>query len=248
MPPLNTPTFVQFLANLTMAPGLFGEAAIDFPYWTLTYELVFYAYIGLALRFGMLPAIEWFGLLWVAIGYLFLATLDSQHHHRTAILLLAYYSNFFLIGMCLYRLYAGNGRPITFLALLVAIAATAYGGGEQSFWAPGYLYVSITAAFAALVWFATSPYGRWLIWRPLVFVGRISYPLYLVHCVLGFAIIRLGVEHGWTTLNGVIAASLASLLVATLVHYFVELPGERWSRSLLQRRQAVSSAIADAAE
>jgi peptidoglycan/LPS O-acetylase OafA/YrhL len=248
MPPLNAPTLRQFLANLTMAPGLFGEPGVDLPYWTLTYELVFYAYIALALRVGALPAIEWFGLLWMALGYLFLVTQDVQHHHRSAVLLLAYYSNFFLIGMCLFRIYAGAARPITYGALVVAIAATAYGGGEQAFWASGHLYLPLTAAFAALVWLAASRYGKWLIWRPLVFMGRISYPLYLVHCALGFTIIRFGVQHGWTTLDGVIAAVLASLLAATLMHYFVEVPGERWSRAVLARRRPTAAALPDAAE
>src|SRR5262245_30053823 len=49
MPPsLNTPSARQFLANLTMAPSLLGEIDIDVPYWTLTYELVFYVLMALA--------------------------------------------------------------------------------------------------------------------------------------------------------------------------------------------------------
>src|SRR5260370_24825874 len=57
MPPLDTPTLRQFLANLTMAPSLFGEADIDPPYWTLTYGLVLYAFMALILRFGPLLSI-----------------------------------------------------------------------------------------------------------------------------------------------------------------------------------------------
>ncbi len=247
MPPLNTPTLPQVVANLTMAPSLFGEPGVDLPYWTLTYELVFYGYIALALRLGALRSIEGFGLVLMAFGYLFLATVDVSHHHRSAIVLLAGYSAFFLIGMCLYRLRSGAARPITYVALAAAIAATAYGGGEQAFWAPGYVYLPLAAAFAALVWFAASRHGKWLTWQPLLFVGRISYPLYLVHCVLGFTIIRLGVEHGWTTLQGVVVAGVASLLAATLLHYLVEMPGQRWARARLQKRQPVA-ALSDAGE
>jgi peptidoglycan/LPS O-acetylase OafA/YrhL len=247
MPPLNAPTLAQVLANLTMAPSLFGQPGIDLPYWTLTYELVFYTYVALALRMGALRSIEWFGLLCMAAGYLFLLTQDVQQHHRSAILLLAYYSNFFLIGMCLYRIHARAARPITYVALAVAIVATAYGGGEQTFWTPGYLYLPLAAAFAGLVWFAVSGYGRWLTWRPLVFMGRISYPLYLVHCVLGFAVIRFGVEHGWTTLEGVVAAGLVSLFAATLMHYLVEVPGQRLSRAYFHKRR-LPRAVPGAAE
>ena len=36
---------------------------------------------------------------------------------------------------------------------------------------------------------------------------------------------------------GVIAAGSISLIAATLMHYFIELPGGRWVRAMLARRQ-----------
>jgi peptidoglycan/LPS O-acetylase OafA/YrhL len=65
---------------------------------------------------------------------------------------------------------------------------------------------------------------------PLVFLGRISYPLYLVHVALGYQVIRLGVAWEWSTAAGVVAAGVVSLVAATLLHYLVERPGQRWSR------------------
>src|SRR5260370_13393885 len=97
MPPMDTPTFPQFLANLTMAPSLFGQKVVDLPYWTLTYELVFYAFMALVLRFGLLGSIEWLGLAALAVACAFPALVDVELHHRTEIVLMAYYSNFFLI-------------------------------------------------------------------------------------------------------------------------------------------------------
>lgn len=234
-PMLDTPTLPQFLANLTMAPSLFGQTAMDMPYWTLTYELVFYVGMAVILALGMLRWTEWFGLLAVAASCLFIATLDVRLHHRSSILLLVYYSNFFLIGICLYRAHARMARPVTWAALVVAIAVTALGGGEKSFETPGRVYLPLTIVFTALVWFAIGRHGRWLAWRPLVFLGHISYPLYLVHVVLGFAVIRWGVARGWSTIEGVVAAGLVSLIAATLLHYFIELPGGRRVRAALSR-------------
>ncbi|MBI2736595.1 MAG: acyltransferase [Rhodospirillales bacterium] len=237
VPLLDTPTVPQFLANLTMAPNLLGQTGMDMPYWTLTYELVFYVGMGLLLAIGMLRWTEWFGLLAVAVSCLFIATLDVRLHHRSSILLLVYYSNFFLIGICLYRIHAQTARPITWLALVVAVAVTALGGGEKSFDTPGRVYLPLAIAFTALVWFAISRHGRWLVWRPLVFLGQISYPLYLVHVALGFLIIRWAAARGWGTLEGVVAAGVVSLIAATLMHYCIELPGGRWLRTALSRRQ-----------
>jgi peptidoglycan/LPS O-acetylase OafA/YrhL len=235
MPPLlDTPSPRQFLANLTMAPSLLGELDVDLPYWTLTYELVFYVSMALALRFRLLRSIEWLGLIGVALGYLFWAVADVQLHHRSSILLLVQYSNFFLIGICLYRLQARRAQPITYIALAVSILVTGLGGGERAFYAPGSVYLPLTLAFTALVWLAAR-HGVWLASAPMVFLGRISYPLYLVHVVLGFQVIRIGIEQGWSTLTGVIAAGAVCIGVAAVMHYVVEVPGQRWAHSLLKR-------------
>lgn len=229
MPPLDTPTIGRFLANVTMAPLLFGERVVDLPYWTLSYEMVFYLSMGLLLALGRLRQLEWIAIAWIAAGLAFTSVADVDHHRRTSILLLAYYSNFFVIGMCLYLVHAGRARPLTWIALVLAILTSARGGGEQAFHASSGLYLSLTAAFALLVWLATTALGQWAAVPPLVFLGRISYPLYLVHVVLGFQVIRFGVEHGWSTAEGVVAAVAVSLVAATLLHYLVEVPGQRWS-------------------
>ena len=121
MPPLDTPTVGRFFANVTMAPLLFDQRVIDLPYWTLSYEMVFYISMAVLLALGLLRQIEWIALAWIAAGVLFTTLVDVEHHHRTSILLLAYYSNFFVIGMCLYLIHVGRARPVTWLALVLAI-------------------------------------------------------------------------------------------------------------------------------
>jgi peptidoglycan/LPS O-acetylase OafA/YrhL len=220
----------RFFANLTMAPLLLGERVIDLPYWTLTYELIFSAGMALVMVLGRLWSIEWIGLAWMAVGVLFPMLADPALHRRTTIVLMAYHSNFFVIGMCLYLIHVGRARAVTWFTLAAAIAMSARGGGEQAFYASGLLYLSITVAFALLVWLATAAPGRRMALPPLVFLGQISYPLYLVHVVLGFQLIRFGVERGWSTAEGIAAAMAVSLAVATLLHYLIELPLERRSR------------------
>jgi peptidoglycan/LPS O-acetylase OafA/YrhL len=241
MPPLDTPTLARFLANVTMVPLLFGERVVDLPYWTLTYETIFYVSMAAVLALGRLRSVEWIGLAWMAAGVLFTTLVDAERHHRMTIVLLACYSNFFVIGMCLYLIHVGRAQPVTWFALAAAVLVSARGGGEQAFYTSGILYLSLTAAFTLLVWLATTAFGRWIALPPLVFLGRISYPLYLVHVVLGFEVIRLGVERGWSTVEGVIAAAAVSLAAATLLHYLIELPGERWSRAALKGPATIQS-------
>src|SRR4051812_204197 len=71
MPPLETPTVRRFLANLTMMPLLLGERVVDLPYWTLTYEFVFYGGMAVVLATRRLQSIEWIALAWMAVAVLF---------------------------------------------------------------------------------------------------------------------------------------------------------------------------------
>lgn len=237
MPPLQAPTVRQFLANLTMAAELLGESNVDMPYWTLTYELVFYVLMAGALAFGRLRSLEWLGLLAIAVGLAFLALVDVKLHRRTSMVLLVGYSNFFLIGICLYRIHTHTVRPITWIALAIAIAVTALGGGERAFYASGALYLTLAMIFAAMVWFMTGPRGNRLAWPPLVYLGRISYPLYLVHVGLGYPLIRFLTDSGWSTLASTAAAGIMAIAVASVLHYLVEQPTERWLRVRLGRRR-----------
>jgi peptidoglycan/LPS O-acetylase OafA/YrhL len=141
MPPLDTPTVGRVLANVTMVPLLFGERVVDLPYWTLTYETVFYVCIAAVLALGCLRSIEWIGLGWIAVGVLFTTLVDAEQHRRMGIMLLAYYSNFFVIGMCLYLIHVGRAQPVTWFALVAAVLVSVRGGGEQAFYASGALYL-----------------------------------------------------------------------------------------------------------
>ncbi|HJQ37771.1 MAG TPA: acyltransferase [Thermoanaerobaculia bacterium] len=101
----------------------------------------------------------------------------------------------------------------------------------------------INTAFAALsVWLvgraATGfggPFGRWLQSPPMVYVGRISYGLYLYHLFipegLGKAAAFYGVEFSLSPIERLLVAALAFAIAAASWH-FVELPLQRWRRSM----------------
>lgn len=75
---------------------------------------------------------------------------------------------------------------------------------------------------------------RWLNWRPLQWVGRRSYSLYLLHLIVGDRLVRwVLAAHGRTPLTFLAACALglgASLAAAWLLHRCVEEPSTRWAR------------------
>lgn len=226
MPPLIAPTVEMILANATMAPSLFNHTGIDMPYWTLTYELVFYVGIAALFSLRLLKRIELVCLAWLAFDVLLLAT-ETQLFRRLEIVLLIRYANFFIIGICLYRICAGRATPLTYVLLPASIAVTLFGGGETAFYTPGLQYFTVTLGLAALVWIAARWNPAWMNLPPLLYLGRISYSLYLIHNALGYEIMSILQEAGAPPMAGVAVASAAALACATLLHVFFEVPGQR---------------------
>ncbi len=88
---------------------------------------------------------------------------------------------------------------------------------------PGWQAVVPVAATAAIIWFGSGSWvsRRVLSWRPVVYVGLISYPLYLWHWVL-LAFIRI--QDSQPPGVVLIAALGASVVLAAATYHFVERP------------------------
>ena len=78
--------------------------------------------------------------------------------------------------------------------------------------------------------------GDWLTWRPLQYLGRVSYSLYLTHYLTSWIIVSLGCY--WTRDNAtaavcwMTASIFVSIAVAGLVYRYVETPSLRLVKRL----------------
>ena len=72
------------------------------------------------------------------------------------------------------------------------------------------------------------------------FLADISYPLYVAHPVLGYALLSVLAANGMPTGGAVLIATAAAILVAWLLHRAIEKPthrlGRRWARRLSEPR------------
>jgi peptidoglycan/LPS O-acetylase OafA/YrhL len=218
----------QLLANLTMAQQWFGGTNVDGVYWTLTVELASYALMLAAYRLRCLDRIEAMGGI-VVIAVFALIVVDQANgfalRHYPAPRMLLGSVHLFFAGILLYRLPRHHSpRAVGLLAFCVMV---------EAFFNPAtVLLVVASGAAIGLAAFRGIPLLRW---RPLLFLGSISYPLYLLHNNIGFTIIRglyaLGIEHPLLILGVPIAAAI---VLATAVHYAVEEPAQRWMRDRLR--------------
>ena len=242
LPQLPCPTALKLAANLTMAPELLGHEPMDWSYWTLGYEFVFYAMIGtLFVRRGM-RHIDWYCLAWMAASAV--TQLAMAHiPQRVGEVLLIGYGQFFIIGIALYRFHVGQATRLTALALMVAIGLSGFGASWRAP-TPGWLYCAVTLILTGLAWLAITDRIPRLIRTPFAWVATISFPLFLIHQFVGYQIIAALRAAGHPHWASAAIATLCSVAMAVLIYRFVELPARPWIRRILAPRKKIEMAPA----
>lgn len=226
------------LGNLVMIHGLFRIPHVDGVYWTLEVELLFYCGMFLLYRFGRLHLIHhaMLGLLALRLTYFVMERAFGIDLPWTiSRLLILYYIPWFSLGIsiCLATNRRGPGtcrRP----ALTAACAVLTLLIVDSLFVA------ALAVALGTSVFLAATGHASLLRHRTLVWLGSISYPLYLLHENIGWSLqlrlIRLGIPTDTT----VMVAIAASLAMATALARWVEQPAMRWIRSVYRHRLAIA--------
>jgi peptidoglycan/LPS O-acetylase OafA/YrhL len=220
--------------NLTMLQGFVYVPAVDGAYWSLTVELAFYGCMWALWRGGLLARIEAVLIPWIALRLVW--WLAPSAPWMVGNLLLVNYIAFFAIGIAAYRVRQGARRWIDQLPLLATgLAVTASVEGIEV----GAVYLGTLAIFAALIAGRTG----FLNAPVLVWLGALSYPLYLVHQNLGYAVITALETVGLPAWTATVLAILAALGAAQLVHDLVETPSLRMLRGMWKgRRERLAAA------
>lgn len=134
-------------------------------------------------------------------------------------------------------LWIGRGLPVPerllrrrwlVLAWLVLLAVVLYPANDKSRLSFGLPLVEAAVLFT-LLWLHCRPQGllgRTLAWRPLVYVGQLSYGLYLLHYP---AMEYLKLQQSWWVV--LLAGTGAAFVLAVFSHHLIERPIRRWRKS-----------------
>jgi peptidoglycan/LPS O-acetylase OafA/YrhL len=241
-------SWAETLANLTMAPDLFGAELSQVVYWTLLVELKFYVLVGLLLAFGPITRSRALGLAlgWPAAGIV----LRALGYPELAEHFVVRHAVYFGIGMVLFLLWqdardrrAGHApdrraatATLASLGALLALATTrvaesAHAASSlQGVDVDPWVSLGVFGACVAAIWASTRPWAGLRhagAARAAVTAGALTYPLYLVHTQFGWAVTQWLTRAGVGTAVTLAAATAASLGLAVAIHRAVERPAHR---------------------
>ena len=225
-------------ANFTMMQGFVGLPSVDGVYWTLSVELAFYLAMAALWQLRLLGRIETVLLAWLALRWIWTfapVVVGVEPSWLLGALLVQEHIPFFALGIAAFRLKSRpNARP-AWLVVAAALATVAACDGGA--------HLVVAALSAAALLLVALRGARLLRAAPLVWLGAISYSLYLLHQFIGYALL-LSLDAAGVNATVAVLLTLGTVLaLAAAVTFRVERPALRAIRDRY-RRPARTPAVA----
>lgn len=229
-------TVGEFLRHMTLV-GNFDIHAADPPIWSLVHEmrisLIFPVLIFTIVRFGWLPNLLLWGFVSTSSTVLMAVTPYGQSMRYVIMFvvgaLLAKHRHA-VIGWMARR--SGIFRAGVFVVAACAITFKWWTPfGMQFQWVRDTWCPLIGAALCIVLSLSSPAARRVLRTRVAVFLGRVSYSLYLYHAIVLFVLTKLLIDQLPYLVIAAIAVPIA-VGAATVSYRYVEVPSIRWGRSL----------------
>ncbi len=226
--PIFQRTLPEALIGLSMFQALVpGIRSIDGAYWSLLPELMFYILmlIPIILHRKDWKFIRSMGIIWMLLCIIFsYIPLTLTTWYIKSIVNLEYGMLFFA-GMVFYQI--ANNKNDKSNYLLLALTYIAYFIQHRN----NYIECGITLAFYGIFLLFIYDKLQWIINKPLMFIGTISYPLYLIHQFWGYIIIRYLKMWGLQSIFGLFIPLIISISLAWLITSYIEKPCNEWIRT-----------------
>jgi peptidoglycan/LPS O-acetylase OafA/YrhL len=251
----------EALLNLTMIQGFWKIPNVDGVYWTLQAELCFYGMMFLIYQCKLLKYIDRVATAWLVFsliisiktylarwGYLSL-NLDNPHQLYSQVvmmggsdLFLEYsqgirkfilvflntkFAHLFIIGMMLYREKIEGFSFYRWGLIISCILAQKVAYSWEHSWET----TIAIAIFTVVLFLATRNYLKFITIKPLVFLGMISYSLYLIHQNVGYAIIRELYKFDVHPYLSIAIAACISITLAITMTFAIEQPALHFLRT-----------------
>jgi peptidoglycan/LPS O-acetylase OafA/YrhL len=236
--PQLTTNLGQWFANLFIVAPAFKSSFMDGAYWSIVYEITFYAWVFLLLLTGWFRRkIEIIVLLWLSLSLFNELVLGSGALRR---IFLTDESGFFAAGLLLYEMFKGRRDAVVHFLFAFAVACAVVEATIGLEWMRhhfGIAFDDLIVAGLCLGAIAAVAVGARIRRLPLhsgfiLAVGGLTYPLYLLHQHIGY--IALNRLERFASPALLVAALTFALLVGSwLLWHYLERPAQRLAKGSL---------------
>lgn len=224
------------LFNIVAHFGIVTRGPLDVPRidgisWTLEIEVYFYLILCLLSPFVLNFGFKRYLIALTIVASLAVTTFKMQESYLVGVQVasglmllvgMAYYS---LINKKITELQFGILQMIVFALIPILWLAVAQRAEYTYLWMSGYLLAIVVFHVCFLL------REKFTQNRIFEHFADISYPLYVVHALFGYAIMYVFIGNGYGSITAILAASLASYAMAVAIHLTIEKPLLRWSKS-----------------
>ena len=214
--PGSNPTLRQAIINMSMLQSWLGIERIDGVYWTLSTELLFYFIMFLLFITRQIKNIEIFGFIGLLIIFCSMRLSHFSMPQWVQAARLQTYGHLFFAGILFYKLKTKGNAWHRYLGLALCLLVQHMlhvAGGEE-----------IVFLFFVVFYFFVSEKLAWIVNGPMVYLGTISYSLYLIHQNIGYVIINHLYESHANAILRFIVPTCCALLLATAITNGIEKP------------------------
>lgn len=234
-------SIVQYLGNMTMFQFYLKIPNLDGPYWTMIIEMLFYIIMVILFQFKLLKYLNSIGVaLTIIIVLITHFQIDNIWVNNLfyGVPVLQFWPLFFA-GILFYKLIKKNINQtkcygMIMLCLISQIMLFDYSGNSSSFidlWEYAFMLFFYFSLFTLFV----NGRLKFIINKPSLFLGKISFALYLTHQMISLGIIIpfLTKKLNFNFWLSSAIALFCSIVLATFITYFIEVPYSRKMRNKL---------------
>lgn len=216
------------IVNLSMIQRFMSIPDVDGVYWTLQVELIFYLIMVLLYQLRLLRHIETMAIAWLLINLVRIQSDWLPIPASISPFFLTDYAHFFIIGIALYQIWNKGGSTVRYGLIAAGLLVHSMNSHAES--------IIACMGFALGLFFAIHGYLRFINLKPLIFLGTISYSLYLIHQNIGYIVIRTLSQ---VSLNAHLSITVAlgiSIGLASLMALAIERPAMGYLRTLYRTK------------
>ncbi|OGX84178.1 acyltransferase family protein [Hymenobacter glacialis] len=237
----------QYLANMTMFQHYLGVENLDHPYWTMIVEMVFYLSMLIIYRTGQIKNIEWIGGILSAVCFLISTVGRSFFYEAYEVVNFVYpllnHFPLFFAGIVFYLIKYDRPSVARYVMIGGCFVCSLFvfdnlGRGAYLTYSE---HVATLVVYFSLMLLYINNKLSWVSNKVFVYLGTISYALYLIHQNISVFYLRplmarvLPGKTGFWLGNIVILVTVIGL--ASAVTYWIEKPAMKLLKAKLQPRK-----------